>query len=53
MNYRSESQNLKLKGVFANYEKGYRLNAIKKAFLITANLTSIGCVYKEEIVKND
>ena len=32
----------KLKGVFAKNERGYKLN-----------LTSICCVYKEKIVKND
>ena len=42
-----------LKGVFAKNERGYRLNAIKKALLIATNLTSICCVYKEKIVKND
>ena len=42
-----------LKGVFAKNERGYRLNAIKKALLITSNLTSICCVYKEKTVKND
>ena len=41
-----------LKGVLAKNERGYRLNAIKKALLIATNLTSI-CVYKEKIVKND
>ena len=43
---------LNLKGVFAKNERGYRLTA-KKALLITTNLTSICCVYKEIIVKND
>ena len=42
-----------LKGVFAKNEMGYRLNAIKKPLLIATNLTSICCVYKEKIVKND
>ena len=42
-----------LKGVFAKNERGYRLNAIKKAFFIATNLTSICCVYKEKIVNND
>ena len=42
-----------LKGVVAKNERGYRLNAIKKALLIAINLTSISCVYKENIVKND
>ena len=32
-----------LKGVFAKNERGYRLNAIKKALLIATNLTSICC----------
>ena len=32
-------------------ERGYRLNAIKKALSIATNLTSICCVYKEKIVK--
>ena len=41
-----------LKGVFAKNEMGYRLNAIKKAFLIATNLTSICCVYKEKIDKD-
>ena len=41
-----------LKGVFAKNERGYRLNAIKKALLIVPNLTSICCVYKEKIVKD-
>ena len=41
-----------LKGVFVKNERGYRLNAIKKALLITNNLTSICCVYKEKIVKD-
>ena len=41
-----------LKGVFAKNERGYRLNAIKKALLIATNLTSICCVYKEKIVKD-
>ena len=41
-----------LKGVFAKNERGYRLNAIKKALLIANNLTSICCVYKEKIVKD-
>ena len=30
-----------LKGVFAKNERGYRLNVMKKALLIAANLTSI------------
>ena len=42
-----------LKGVFAKNERGYRLNALKKALLIATNLTSSCCVYKEKIVKND
>ena len=42
-----------LKGVFAKNERGYRLNAIKKALLIATNLTSICCVYKEKNVNND
>ena len=42
-----------LKGVFAKNERGYRLNAIKKALLIATNFTSICCVYKEKIVKDD
>jgi len=37
-----------LKGVFAKNERGYRLNAIN-----ATNLTSICCVYKEKLVKND
>ena len=41
-----------LKGVFAKNERGYRLNAIKKALFIATNLTSICCVYKEKIVKD-
>ena len=41
-----------LKGVFAKNERGYRLTAIKSAF-DRSNLTSICCVYKEKIVKND
>ena len=41
-----------LKGVFAKNERGYRLNAIKKALLIATNLTSIYCVYKEKIDKD-
>ena len=45
--------NKTLKGVFAKNERGYRLNAIKKALLIATNLTFICCVYKEKIVKND
>ena len=36
------------KGVFAKNERGYRLDAIKKALLIATNLTSICCVYKEK-----
>ena len=35
-----------LKGVFAKNERGYRLTA-------NNNLTSICCVYKEKVVKND
>ena len=42
-----------LKGVFAKNERVYRLNAIKKTLLIATNLTSICCIYKEKIVKND
>ena len=41
-----------LKGVFAKNERGYRLNAIKKALLIATNLTSICCVCKKKIVKD-
>ena len=41
-----------LKVVFAKNERGYRLNAIKKALLIDTNLTSICCVYKEKLVKD-
>ena len=41
-----------LKGVFAKNERGYRLNAIKKALSIATYLTSICCVYKEKIVKD-
>ena len=42
-----------LKGVFAKNERGYRLNAIKKALLIaTKSYTSICCVHKEKIVKD-
>ena len=41
------------KGVFGKNERGYRLTAKKKALLIATNLTSICCVYKEKIVKND
>jgi len=41
-----------LKGVFAKNERGYRLNAKKKALLIATNLTSICCVYKDKIVKD-
>ena len=44
--------NSSLKGVFAKNERGYRLNAIKKALLIAINLTSICCVYKEKIDKD-
>ena len=47
-----DQSQLCLKGVFAKNEKGYRLNAIKKALLIANNLTSICCVYKEKIVKD-
>ena len=38
-----------LKAMFAKNERGYRLNAIKKAVLIATNLTSI-CCCKEKIV---
>ena len=48
----SFSENFSLKGVFAKNERGYRLNAIKKALLIATNLTSICCVYKEKIHKD-
>ena len=41
-----------LKGVFAKNERGYMVNAIKKALLIANNLTSICCVYKEKIIKD-
>ena len=41
-----------LKGMVAKKkERGYMLNAIKKALLIASNLTSICCVYKEKIVE--
>ena len=43
--YRYAAQ--KLKGVFAENERGYKLTAI------ATNLTSVCCVYKEKIVKND
>ena len=36
--------------MLAKNERGYRLN--KKALLITTNLTSICCVYKEKLVKD-
>ena len=39
--------------MFAKNERGYRVNSIKKALLIASNLTSMCCVYKEKIVKND
>ena len=41
-----------LKGVFAKNERGYMLNAIKKALLIATNLTSICCIYKEKLIKD-
>ena len=44
---------VELKGVFAKNERGYRLTAKSKRFLIATNLTFICCVYKEKIVKND
>ena len=50
--YRHPPTSFLLKGVFAKNEKGYGLNAIK-ALLIATNHTSICCVYKEKIVKND
>ena len=34
-------------------ERGYRLNAYKKVLVISTNLTSICCVYKEKTVKHD
>ena len=41
-----------LKGVFAKNKRGIGLMR-KKTLLIVTNLTSICCVYKEKIVKND
>ena len=43
---------IRLKEVCAKNKRGYRLTA-KKSLLITANLTSICCSYKEKIIKND
>ena len=42
-----------LKEVFAKNKMGYRLTAKISAFNRYTNLTSICCVYKEKIVKND
>ena len=43
----------KFKGSVREKLKGVQAQCDKKALLIATNLTSICCVYKEKIVKND
>ena len=51
--WKKRTKNVKLKGVFAKNERGYRLNAIKKRFWsLLILLVSVSSVYKEKIDKD-
>ena len=49
----SQHYHLTLKGSVHKKWKGVWVYFVKQSMVITANLTSICCVYKEKIVKND